>query len=424
MKIARLQNIEAQKVVLGAALLDPLLLKRFSLNEGDFCGEKHKNFFKVMLELDRAGIPVETTTLLGKLSEAECVEVSAYTDAAVTTANVSYYEQLLKELTHKRELQKFFIQILQNIEDLSCEEILSGLHKEMSKFLSGKESRLVSSGDIAGELWRFIERRNQNKEFLAGIPSGLKDLDRLTDGWTGGDLIILAGRTSSGKSALAMSFAQASALAGYPVGFLSLEMGSHQLGIRSLSHLSSIELWKLRKGFLSPEELSRICEAANQLTNLPLFFSFSARDTKTINRTILEMIETKGVKLLILDYLQLAKGDGKRETREREIAEISWALKTAAQTYNIPVIALAQLNRESEKQGRKPILSDLRESGAIEQDADIVLFLWRENSSKSKEKLRDGELQVTIAKGRNIGTGEITIYFDSKRMAFKDFKRG
>jgi replicative DNA helicase len=178
-------------------------------------------------------------------------------------------------------------------------------------------------------------------------------------------------------------------------------------------------MWKLRKGILSSSELKAVAEASERLTGLPICFSFCSRDAKEISPTITEMVEVHSCALVILDYLQLAKASASKERREREIAEISWTLKTAALTHNIPILCLSQLNRESERQNRKPILADLRESGAIEQDADVVMFLSREEADNGSS----GPVEILIAKGRNIGTGSVTVYFDAERMTFRDLQR-
>jgi replicative DNA helicase len=341
--------------------------------------------------------------------------------AALTSANLEYFEDIVREAAQKRRLQKFYLDALKRMEEAPLDELLSANRLETGKILlAGKGGGLISSREIAREVWDFIERRFKERGALSGIPSGLKDLDRFTDGWQRGDLIIVAGRPGTGKSAVAMHFAQTSAAAGLPVGFISLEMGGRQLGIRSASSLSDVELWRLRKGFLSSDQLTKIANAVNEFTNLPISFSFTARDARSIFKTITLMVEVQGCRLILVDYLQLARAEGVRERREREVAEISWALKTAAQTHGVPIIALSQLNRDAEKEGRRPILADLRESGAIEQDADIVLLLFREKAWGNNDC--KGPIEIIVAKGRNIGTGSITAFFDAERMRFGDLQ--
>jgi replicative DNA helicase len=374
-----------------------------------------------MLELALEGVPPDCGALLPKIGQEECARLSEYMEAAVTSANLSYFENIVHEAAQKRRLQKFYLDAIRRMEEAPLDELLSANRIETRKvLLAGNGGGVISAREIASELWDFIERRFEEKGALSGIPSGLKDLDRLTDGWQRGDLIIVAGRPGTGKSALAMHFAQTSAAAGWPVGFISLEMERHQLGIRSLSSLSEVELWRLRKGFLSSDQLTNIASAVDKFAKLPISYYFAARDTRSISKIITLMVEVQGCRLILVDYLQLARAEGGRERREREVAEISWALKTAAQTHGVPIIALSQLNRDVEREGRRPILADLRESGAIEQDADVVLFLfrakaWEDNAGK-------GPIEIIIAKGRNIGTGSITVFFDAERMRFGDLQ--
>ncbi len=407
-------KLEAEQAVIGAIALDSSILRKTSLRAEDFHSPRHKNIYDAMVCLNREGIPPDPVTLLQKLPKEDCVYLSNQMAEVLSLSNFSHYEQILKELSQKRQIQKICLETLKSLDEQSPDEIASNLRRKMAGIIEGKGGKILTSGDIAGALWKFIEGRYQDRGALSGIASGLKDLDILTDGHQPGDLIILAGRPGKGKSALAMFFAVNSARAGYPVGIISLEMGNHQLGVRTLSSLSGVELWKIRKGILSSQDLGLLAKGSDTLTCLPLFFSFSARDSASISRVITEMVEIHGCRLLILDYIQLAKSSGSKERREREVAEISWILKTSAQIHNIPVIGLAQLNRDAERQDRRPILADLRDSGAIEQDADIVLFLYQEGEGSP--------LEIIIAKGRNIGIGTVKVVFDPERMRFGDYR--
>ncbi len=423
-----LYNLEAEKAVLGGIVSDPKIMNKLSLGEGDFYLERHRRIFKAMVELNGKGIPPDLVTMEPMLTDQEKVALNDCSSFALEAPNIDYYEPMLKELARKRQVREVCRDALKKIaENEPLTEIISGLRDETGKIILGSGTKLVDTGEIAADLWRYIERRYSHQGELGGISSGLAELDRLTDGWTGGDLIILAGRPSSGKSALAMHFVHAAAMQGHPVGVLSLEMGKHQLGIRSASNLSRLKIWKLQKGILSPDELNKVTETLDKFKKLPIWFSFLSREAKAIAHTIMQMVEIHGCRMIVLDYLQLAKADGSKERREREVAEISWTLKTAAQTHNIPVIALAQLNRDSEKEKRTPILSDLRDSGAIEQDADVVMFLYHEGESPKRKKPVENKnpkgkrpVQIEIAKGRNIGTGTIEVVFDPEYMSFKN----
>jgi replicative DNA helicase len=213
-----------------------------------------------------------------------------------------------------------------------------------------------------------------------------------------------------------MTIATNAATAGFPVGVISLEMGDQMIGLRSVSSLSGVELLRLRKGLLRREDYSRVTSAIGRLASLPIFFSFSSWELDQIRRVITEMVQARGVKLVILDYLQLAR-NGRQKVREREIGEISTTLKQLAMTFQIPILALSQLSRKVEdREDKRPRLSDLRDSGQIEQDADVVMFLHREDPTA-----RRGPVELIFAKGRNIGLGAVKLYFDGDLMTFKDF---
>ncbi len=420
MNLEMLHSPDLERAIIGAIALEPALISKLRLKEADFYSPRHTKIFRAMLELHREGVPADSVTLLPKIGDEDAIYVSTCAAETVTASNFPHYELALLELTQKRRIQKVCLDGLENFGSGPPDEVISFLRNESLRLLSDPpgQTKIVDSGRMAQLTWNFIETRYRSKGAIAGIPSGLRDLDQVTDGWSAGDLIILAGRPGSGKSALALSFAMAAATQGNPTGFLSLEMTDRGLGIRSFSALSKVELWKLRKGFLGADDFSAISRAAERLTKLPIFFSFPPKDLGAISTEICRLVEIHGCRLILVDYLQLIHAERIKEHRERQVAEISWALKNAAQLHNIPIIALSQLNRDSERQGRKPILADLRESGAIEQDADVVLFIYRKTDEETPSQ--SGPVQLSISKGRHIGVGLITILFDSQHMTFRD----
>jgi replicative DNA helicase len=420
-------NLEAEKAILGAIVLDSSLLQKLDLSEMDFYAEVHRRIFKAMVALDKEGIPPDSVTLLSKLSEEDCVRLSDYSAGVVSLSNLDFYVSLLKELSHKRQIQKSCLEVCQGIGELSVNEALNRLQMTTKKVLTIGGQGWVSSGKVAEDAWNLIEKRHEDKSGLGGIPTGLKDLDLFTDGWKKGNLVVLAGRPSTGKSALGLWFALAAAKMGFPVGFISLEMETSELGLRAISALSGVGFSKLYQNTsLTAEEWSRVSAASNNLSSLPLHFHPSARTTKAISRVILQLRENEGTELFLLDYLQLGKTEGQKENREREVAEISWTLKAVAKDQGIPIIALAQLNRDVEKGGKggkpqRPRLDHLRDSGAIEQDADVVMLL--SPKATREETLSGGPLELIIAKGRNIGQGAIDIFFDAAHMRFFDIEK-
>lgn len=404
-------SIEAEQQILGAILLDNTIIRKLDISAEDFYVPKHKQIYRAMLEIDNDGMPVDYTILQSKIAKEDIIYLSQNCDAP-TTANAQYHADIVKESSNKRNLKTICLQTINEINNESVDSLLNNMRNVLSKLVKGRGCKLVSSSEIAKGLVEFLERRAQNKEDLSGIPSGFKDLDNLTDGWQGGDLIILAARPAQGKSALAMAFAEN---AGVPVGVISIEMGSHQLGIRSIAKLSGIDLWKLRKGILATHQWPVLLNALSDFAQMPLYFSFSSKSTVEIERTITQMVEVYDCKMIIVDYLQLTKSNESKK-REQEVAEVSRLLKIMAQSNNIPIIAVSQLNREVEKrENKKPMLSDLRESGAIEQDADVVMFLYR-------GKDNDNLVELNIAKGRNIGLGIIKLYFSGDTMTFRDIR--
>lgn len=402
-------NLEAEEQILGAILLENNLIRKIPVTIEDFYAQKHKDIFKAMLKLDTEGLPIDVISLQ-KEGQEDIGYISQLTANTPTTANINYHADIIREDSNKRKLRQICLQTLQNINDESVDSILANIRYGVKSLAKRRSSRVTSAFDIAKDLNDFIERRTKNKHDLSGIPSGFINLDNLTDGFQPGELTILAARPGQGKSALAMSFAEN---AGVPVGIISIEMGSHQLGIRTLSKLSGIELWKLRKGIFQDIQWPNVRDALSQMSQLPLYFAFSSKTTQEIERTITQMIEAYDCKMVIIDYLQLTKSTESKK-REQEVAEVSRLLKILAVQYNIPIIALSQLNRQVEsRENKRPILSDLRESGAIEQDADVVIFLFRDRSDT------DGMVELSIAKGRNCGLGKVKLYFSGDTMTFR-----
>lgn len=405
-------SLEAEEQILGSLILDANLIHSIALNEDDFYSLKHRTLFKSIVQLIADRVPVEFISLRERGQDPRFI--STLVNSVVSTANVQYHTDLVKEYANRRKIRVACMQALQDIQAESVDMVMAGLRNSLSNIARDRGKTIVTSRELAVEVGQFLDRRAENRDALSGVPSGFNMLDRLTDGWQGGDLIIVAARPGQGKSALAMIFSENALV---PVGIISIEMGAHQLGIRTLATLSQVDLWRLRKGVLDKNNWADVGRGLSKFAELPLYFSFLAKNSTEIERTITQMVQAYECKMIVVDYLQLTKGThGKK--REEEVAEISRLLKIMAQTHNIPIIAISQLNREVEKrENRRPILSDLRESGAIEQDADIVIFLYKEG--------KEGEdvLNVDIAKGRNIGLGRIRLHFNGDTMTFSEIDK-
>lgn len=412
------QNLDAERWTLGAIIAENEAIGLIDLKPEDFYKPDHQEIFKAMCELSEEGKPIDIVSLNNRLNQRHIEDITSIASEVFTAANISFHAQIVKEASLIRAVQKTCRQTLQAIQEGEIETpdmAVSAIHKVMGDVVSGQGGIIIPMSQVAKDTVDYIERRYEDRESISGVPSGFKDVDAITDGFQQGDLIILAARPGMGKSALAMAMAQNAALEGYPIGIISLEMGKHQIGIRAMASLSHVEMFRLRKGLLDRDGFNSVMNAASRLSGLPIYFSFSSWDISDIRKAVTQMVQLKNIKMAIVDYLQLARKPEQRN-REREIGEISTTLKYLAKTFNIPVIALAQLNRQVEqREDKRPKLSDLRDSGQIEQDADIVMFLFREDVSSHK-----GAVEVSFAKGRNIGLGRVKLNFDGDLMTFTD----
>lgn len=409
-------DIEAEQQILGAIIIQNELIRKTDISCEDFYSSKHQDIYRRMLQLNADGIPIDVVSLRSVGLE-DVGYITKITGDIITTANINMHTDVVRENSRKRKLRKLCLQVISEINTETIDDLLNIIRLHTAELLQKRGSEIMSSKEMAREINEFLEIRSKHTGQLSGITSGLKDLDELTDGFQQGEMTIIAGRPGTGKSAFAMACASH---AGVPVGVISLEMGSHQLGIRQLSTLSGVDLWRLRKGFLRQEDWPNVAEGFKAMAELPVYFSFSSYKTTAIERTITQMIEIYGCQVVIVDYLQLTKGNESKK-REQEVAEVSRTLKLSALQHNMPILVLSQLNREVEKrQQEKPVLSDLRESGAIEQDADVVIFLWKDTKSKKPDD--KNTLYLSIAKGRNCGLGEIKLYVDFDTMTFGGYK--
>lgn len=403
-------NQEAEQQVLGAIIIDNHVIRRLHLTPEDFYATKHADIYRSMLKLDSDGMPIDLVTL--KECKADITYLNLIAMSLPTAANAMYHADIVKEDANKRKLMRACQEIIGDMDE-PVDVLVGKLRTALPDIVRGRGGQVVTAAQMAKNLSDFLERRNRNKSDLSGVASGFKELDYLTDGFQGGDLIILAARPGMGKSALAMVCAEN---AGIPVGVISIEMGEHQIGIRTISKLSNIEMWKLRKGLILDNNWSSVNAALSRLATLPIYFSFTSKNSMEIERMITQMVETYKCGMVIIDYLQLTRGSDTRK-REQEVAGVSRLLKCLAQSHNIPIMAVSQLNREVEKrENKRPMLSDLRESGAIEQDADVVMFLYRDTTKSA------GVAEVIVAKGRNIGLGTVKLWFNGDKMTFEDYK--
>lgn len=431
------QNLQAEQCVLGSILLHQGALVKILeiVTPEDFYRDAHKLIFSAMVVLFEKNEPQDIITVTNILKDRNQLEhvggpayLSTLTDIVPVAANITYYAQIIRTKSILRRLI------------LTCTEIASRCFDEQDEIDSLVDdaeqnifeiSRTKSSQDfqalskIIPETFKRIEKLAEKKELITGVPTGYEDLDRITAGLQPSDLIILAGRPSMGKTALAMNIVQNAAIFNkIPVGIFSLEMSKEQLGMRMLCSVSRVDSQDLRTGFIRDPDWPKLARATGILSDAPIFID----DTPAIG--VLEMrAKSRRLKaehnigLVVIDYLQLMRGRSSAERREQEISEISRSLKAMAKELNLPVIALSQLNRSLESRpNKRPQLSDLRESGAIEQDADVICFLYRDEIyNKSEDNPKRGIAEVIIGKQRNGPTGTVELTFIDKYTTFENY---
>ncbi len=433
-------NPQIEDTVIGTALLEPDLIDTIleeGIRETHFFDVVNQKIFEVILKLwNEKGKNLSFPIIVEELKKHRVVPdyieeeriLERYGENFVRSREtLREYCRILKKYALKRELVDIAHEILSK--DHKDPEELLELLLDRAFELSSKRDIVpyVSLADIVPELKDTIERFSQSESHITGIPSGFPDLDRLTTGFHKGDLIIVAGRPGMGKSSFALSIAKNVAQKeGLPVGFFSLEMAKDQIALRLLSFISRIPLYNLRLGKLTEEEWEILEAAFNELKELPIYIDDSAALTTTdLRLKALRMKKERDIQLLIVDYLQLLRGVKKYSSRQEEVAEISRSLKALAKELEIPVIALAQLSRQVEhRSDKRPQLADLRESGQIEQDADLIIFLHRPEyylKLKKKEVSPDlkGKVEIIVAKQRQGPTGIVEAYFIDKFSLFE-----
>ena len=429
-------NIEAEQAVLGGVLLENESFNGILeiLNENDFYHSAHRKVFLSMLELYNKNQPIDLITLTDTLQARNQLDetggasyLTSLVENIPTAANISYHAKIIKEKATLRTL----INTASEIASMGYEDggnvdmVLDQAEKSIFEI---SESTIRPSfypiRTLVNQSLNTIETLHQRKELITGVPTGFEGLDRLTSGLQPSDLVIVAGRPSMGKTSFALNIAQHAALeAKMTIGIFSLEMSKEQLSLRMLCSEARVDAQRLRSGFLEKSDWPKLASAAGSLAETPIFID----DTPALS--VLEMkakarrlMSEHGLKLIIVDYLQLMSGGGGVERREQEISEISRSLKALAKELNLPVVALSQLNRKVEdRHDKRPQLADLRESGAIEQDADVIIFIYRDEVyNKSESTDNKGVAEIIIGKQRNGPTGMIKLVFIDKYATFKN----
>lgn len=428
------QNIESEKALLGSIMLRSESLDDIMdiIRPDSFYSEKHRLIFKAIAELFSKREPIDLLTLSSRLKERELLDqtggmsyLTELVNAVPSSANAEYYAQMIQ----KKHLMRKLIEASEHICTLGYDET-----SELDELLDNAEKKIyevthsVSNGnfieikDALGEAWERLDRLHKSKDEFRGVPTGFKELDGKLAGLQKSDLIILAARPSMGKTALALDIARQAAIQhNVPVAIFSLEMSAQQLVDRMLAAESRVDAWKLRTGKLTLDsEFDKIRNSLEPLSKAPIFVDDQPANNILKMRSVVRRLKgEKKLGLVIVDYLQLMVPTNSRNSDNtvQQVTEISRSLKHLAREFDIPVLALSQLSRAVEQRGGRPRLSDLRDSGSIEQDADVVMFIHREDKYK-EESEKPNIAEILIEKHRNGPTGKIELFFDQNKSTF------
>jgi len=431
------QNMEAEQSVLGAMLLDKdaIITAIELLKSGDFYRDGHRKIFQAMLALSDRGEPVDLVTLLEELrgqNQLEAIGGMGYlttlANTVPTSANVGYYAQIVREKAVLRSLISTATRIVTRCFEAKEEvdEILDEAERAIFEVSQRSSPQgFASMKEILKGAFDRIDKLWGNKGGVTGVPTGFPDLDNITCGLQNADLIILAARPSMGKTTLALNIAQHIAVnEKLPVAVFSLEMSKEQLVQRILCAQANIDAQRLRRGFLSDEDYPKLTKAAGPLAEAPLFIDDTpAISVMEVRAKARRLKAEHGLSAIFIDYLQLMRGSERAENRQQEISAISRSLKALAKELDVPVVALSQLSRAVEQREKKrPILSDLLESGGIEANADIVAFIYRESYYHQNTENRN-DTEIIIAKQRNGPVGNIHLFFKENHNKFLSVSR-
>ncbi|MEI6702691.1 MAG: replicative DNA helicase [Deltaproteobacteria bacterium] len=441
------QNLDAEMSILGGILIDNDAINRVLENivPEDFYRENHRKIFLAMMHLSDKREPCDLVTLtevLRKKGELEEIGGASYlltlVDYVPTAANVAYYCKIVKEKSVNRKLITIATGIVtRSYEDQTdVSELLDRAQKDLYEIGQNKlRPQYVPIQPIIKEAFKILEGLHKRKEHITGIPSGYFELDKMTAGFQPGDLVIIAARPSMGQTTLALNIAEYASADPHnkkkiPSVIFSLEMGKEQLVMRFLASIARVDFGRMRTGHFQDSDWPRLQRAASTLFDSKIFIDDSPAISVLELRSKARRLKSEhDIGLIIVDYLQLMRAGTKVESRQQEISEISQALKALAKELQVPVVALSQLNRELEKRGdKRPMMSDLRESGAIEQDADVIMFVYREMVYCDHCRKRDGSCtqghersaELIIGKQRNGAIGAVNLAFFGEHTRFEN----
>jgi replicative DNA helicase len=428
------QNIEAEQSVLGSLLIDQDAVIRIAdkVKSDQFYRGSHKKIFDAVLSLYERREPADIVTVSGELAQRGVLEeiggeeyLTELVDRVPTAANVESYAAIVRDVALRRDL----ISIANDVHEkayggaVSVRELLEGVEQRIFSMSQQNLVRnFVALRDTLMTSFDRLEDLHKNKSGVRGVPTGFRDIDNKLSGLQDSNLVILAARPSMGKTSLMLNICQYAAVhQQIPVGIFSLESSREELVDRLLASQSGVDYWKITTGNLDEDDFAKVGEAMGILADAPLFIDDSPGQSVLEMRTKARRLQVEhGVRLIAVDYMQLAKSRN-LENRVQEISEVSQGMKNIARELHCPVLCLSQLSRSVEQRGeQRPQLSDLRDSGSIEQDADVVMFIWR---PVDEEKLRTDHTKLTIAKHRNGPTGEIDLVFRGESARFYSMEK-
>ena len=435
------QALEAEMAVLGAMLIEREAQAKALdlLDENCFYKSAHQQIFRIIAQLFSEGAAIDVVTVGEQLKNLRLLTdiggstyLTELTQLLPTAANVEHYARIVKEKAILRQLISVSTRIVSNA--YQQQDNVEGLldeaeHRIFSIAQSKAERGFVSAADMIHNVIETVEKLYQRKSHITGLATGYTEMDTMTSGLQPSNLVIIAGRPSMGKTSLAMNIAEHAAIQEKkPVAIFSLEMSREELMMRLLCSQARADMQKVRRGYLEKKYWSTLTASASQIAQAPIYIddssSLSILEMRARARRLAAELAAKGtpLALVLVDYLQLMRGAGRVESRQQEISEISRNLKGLARDLRVPVIALSQLSRRPEEKGRegRPQLSDLRESGAIEQDADLVAFIYREEVYNPQSIDAQGKAKIIIAKQRNGPTGEFELAFIREYTKFEN----
>ena len=433
------QSIEAEKALLGSIMIRPEVMHDITdiIFDRSFYSDRHKLIWATMMELHNKGTPIDLLSLSSRLKEKDILEqagemsyLSELVNGVPSSTNAKYYA----EIVQKKHIMRDLINASEYVGELGfdeageLDELLDKAEKKIFEVTNFTGThKFIALKDTLSEAWERIDRLHNTKGELRGIPTGFSGLDNKLAGLQKSDLIILAARPSMGKTSLALDIARKTAIDhNIPVGIFSLEMSSQQLVDRMLSADAKVNSWKLRTGKLSMDkDFDQIRNSLDRLSKAPLYIDDQPGNNILKMRSVARRLKSeKGLGLIVVDYLQLIipTGNKNNDNVVQQITEISRSLKQLARELEVPVLALSQLSRDVEKRGGsgRPKLSDLRDSGSIEQDADVVMFIHREKNEAGE---KSNITEILIEKHRNGPTGRITLNFDDKKATFQSIDK-